>query len=200
MKAAAADFNKFVITYYFRCDMIYYWLHVLYIFIDSRLFCKKVDTNYTIARVRRVSILDCEGFRYMSNSRYSYYMDFSRYELLFRTKLYKYTIKNGLLAILGSQKIIYKKPLKRWNKFTIALYLEGVEEQWAYHKAVFTQNKEVCAIGYTKLAFRKNKKAQNMEDILHNCGHEGVIKRPSNEVLNLFNIDYELLHSPTITN
>jgi len=133
--------------------MIYYWIHVIYIFINSKLFRSKVNVDSKITRTRRVSILDCEGLRYMANSKYSYYMDFIRYELLFRTELYTNTVNRGMFAVLGSQKVIYKKPLKRWSKFSITLNLEGWDDKWAYHRQVFKQNNKVCAIGYTKLAF-----------------------------------------------
>ena len=96
--------------------MIYYWFHMIYIFIGSRLFWKKVKLESDITRTRRVSILDCESLRFMANSTYFYYMDLIRCEVVFRSKLYENTIKKGMFGVLASQKIIYKKPLKRWKK------------------------------------------------------------------------------------
>ncbi len=177
--------------------MIYYLLHVIYIFISSKLFRNKVKIDSEITRNRRVSILDCEGFRFMSNSRYSYYMDFIRYELLFRTELYAKTFKRGMFGVLGSQKIIYRKPLKRWSKFKITLYLEGWDDKWAYHRQVFRQKGNVCAIGYTKLAFLKNKELQSMNEILKKCGYKGPVKSPSAIILNLFRNDHDLLNNET---
>src|SRR5680860_846322 len=58
-----------------------------------------------------------------------------------------------------------KRPLKRWTKFTITLVLEGWDDKWVYHKQVFTQNDQLCAKGYTKAAFWKNKKAQHMDTV-----------------------------------
>ncbi|GAA3568397.1 acyl-CoA thioesterase [Snuella lapsa] len=178
--------------------MFYYWLHVIYIYISSKLFLSKVDVDSEITRHRRVSILDCEGFRYMSNSRYCYYMDFIRYELLFRTKLYTNTFSKGMFGVLGSQKVIYKKPLKRWSKFSITLYLEGWDDKWAYHRQVFRQNNKVCAIGYTKLAFVKNRELQSMKTILNTCGYKGSVKPPSSMVLDLFKNDQTLLSNEDI--
>ena len=173
--------------------MIYYWLHLIYIFIGSRFFWKTVKLDSDITRTRKVGILDCESFRFMANSKYFYYMDLIRFEVLFRSKLNDNTVKKGMFGVLASQKIIYKKPLKIWKKFKITLKMEGSDEKWLYHRQIFEQNGEVCAIGFTKAGFWKNKKAQNMREILINSGSENKIKTPSTEMMNIFNNDYEIL-------
>ena len=173
--------------------MIYYWLHMLHIFIFSRLFWSKVDLTLDQTRKRRVSILDCDTFRYMANSKYAYYMDFIRFEKMFRSKLYENTVKKGMFAVLGSQKIIYKKPLKRWTIFQITLVLEGWDDKWVYHKQLFEQDNQLCAIGYTKAAFWKDKKAQDIRKIIKNCGVEATEMNISIEIQKIFNIDYKLL-------
>ena len=136
---------------------------MIYIFIGSRLFWKKVKLESDITRTRRVSILDCESLRFMANSTYFYYMDLIRYEVVFRSKLYENTIKKGMFGVLASQKIIYKKPLKRWKKFNITLKIEGSDEKWVYHRQVFEQNGQTCAIGFTKAGFWKIKKLKILE-------------------------------------
>lgn len=173
--------------------MIYYWLHMLYIFIGSNFFWSKVDLTSKQIRKRRVGILDCDTFRYMSNSKYLYYMDFIRFEKMFRSKLYDNTVKKGMFAVLGAQKIIYKKPLKMWTTFNITLVLEGWDDKWVYHKQVFEQNNQVCAIGFTKAAFWKDKKAQDIRTIFKNCGVTATEMKISAAVHNIFEGDYELL-------
>jgi len=127
----------------------------------------------------------------MANSRYFYYMDLIRYEVVFRSKLYEHTLKKGMFGVLASQKIIYKKPLKMFKKFDITLILEGSDDKWVYHRQVFKQNEQICAIGYTKAGFWKNKKAQKIDEILMNSDSEIIL--PSEEVLNMFNNDYSIL-------
>ena len=122
-------------------------------------------------------------------------MDFIRFEIMFRSDLYKNTVKKGMFAVLGSQKIIYKKPMKMWSKFKITLVLEGWDEKWVYHKQVFEQNNEVCAIVYTKAAFWKQKKAQNIKDILVSSGIEITKMNVSEDVLNIFKDDYSIIKS-----
>ena len=173
--------------------MFYYWIHMIYIYIGSRIFWKKIKPSSNLTRSRRVNILDCESFRFMANSKYFYYMDLIRYEVVFRSKLYENTVKKGMFGVLASQKIIYKKPLKMLKKFEITLILEGSDDKWVYHKQIFKQNDEVCAIGYTKAGFWKNKKAQSMNEILMKSDSQYRIKTPSEEVLNMFENDYLLL-------
>jgi hypothetical protein len=120
-------------------------------------------------------------------------MDFVRFEVLFRSELYENTFKKGIFPVLGSQKFIYIKPLKRWTKFSTTITLEGWDEKWAYHRQIFKQKNEVYAIGFTRVAFWKNKKAQNMSKILIDSGVRKTEMNPSVEILNMFNEDYTLI-------
>lgn len=173
--------------------MIYYWLHMIYIYIGSRLFWKKVPPTSDFTRTRSVHILDCDALRFMANSKYFYYMDFIRYEVVFRSTLYEHTVKKGMFGVLASQKIIYKKPLKLFHKFDITLKLEGSDEKWVYHRQTFEQNGQVCAIGFTKAGFWKNKKAQDMRDIISHSDSDYKIRAPSAEVISMFKDDYDTL-------
>jgi len=114
--------------------MIYYWLHIIYVYIGSKFFWKTVDLESDFTRSRLVSVLDCDALNYMANSKYFYYMDLIRLEVMFRSDLYKNSVKKGMFPVIGSQKIIYKKPLKRWSKFSVTLMLEGWDDNWVYHR------------------------------------------------------------------
>jgi hypothetical protein len=120
-------------------------------------------------------------------------MDFIRLESMFRSSLYENTVKKGMLAILGSQKVIYKKPLRIWSTFSVRLILEEWDEKWAYHRHIFLQDGKVCAVGLSKLAFRKHKKMQNMQDILTACGVTEPGNNPTDGIKYIFNHDYDLL-------
>ncbi len=106
----------------------------------------------------------------MSNSRYLYYMDFIRFEIMFRSKLYEHTAKKGIYPILGSQKIIYKKPLKRWSRFTITLILEGWDDKWVYHKQIFVQNEKYAPLALPKRPFGDTKKYRTYRKFLKIVG------------------------------
>ncbi|MFD2824542.1 hypothetical protein ACFS5M_12740, partial [Lacinutrix iliipiscaria] len=57
----------------------------------------------------------------------------------------------------------------------------------------FEQNGQICAIGFTKAGFWKNKKAQDMREIMKNSDLEYEIKPPSIEVMRMFENDYNTL-------
>lgn len=173
--------------------MLYYWFHILYLYIGSRFFWKKQEVTTDISRSYRVNILDCDSMRYMANSRYLQYMDFIRFEKMFRSPLYENAARKGMFGVLGSQKIIYKKPLRLGSKFTITLLLEGWDKKWFYHKQIFEQKGELCAIGYTKAGFWKHKKLQDLAFIFEKCGITEKKRKISREVALLFEDDYELV-------
>ena len=173
--------------------MIYYWLHIIYVYIGSKFFWKTVDLESDFTRSRIVSVLDCDALNYMANSKYFYYMDLIRLEVMFRSDLYKNSVKKGMFPVIGSQKIIYKKPLKRWSKFSLTLMLEGWDDNWVYHRQVFKQNNRVCAIGYTKVGFWLKHKIQDIRPIIANSGLTKPEMTVSSEVLDFFMNDYDIL-------
>lgn len=80
-----------------------------------------------------------------------------------------------------------------WTKFNITLVVEGWDEKWVYHRQIFEQQNEVCAVGFTKIAFWQNKKTQNMRQILADSGMITTEMNPSSEILDLFKNDYEII-------
>jgi len=124
-------------------------------------------------------------------------MDFIRLELTFKSNLFDNTIKKRITPILGSQKIIYKKPLKLWDTFTVTLKNEGWDDKWVYHSHVFKKKNIIYAIGYTKVAFWKNKEIQNLRAIISDCEIKYLAKTPNAEIKNIFNNDSKLLKLTT---
>src|SRR5688572_18304834 len=129
--------------------MIYYWFHLIKILME-RHFRKPVDIEEELSRTFRVGLFDCEGLRVMSAFKYAIYMDFLRWEMVARSKLFAEFVRKGIAPALGSQKIIYRKPLKLWTKFTVRLQTAGWDEKWIYHVHKFEQRGEIKALGVTR--------------------------------------------------
>ena len=55
----------------------------------------------------------------MTAAKYPVYMDFIRWELIARSKLYKAILKRKLAPLLGSQKLIYRRPRKFSQNLTL---------------------------------------------------------------------------------
>lgn len=176
--------------------MIYYWYTILKILI-VRNFQNEVQYNETISRDFRVGVFDCDGLRVMTASKYPVYMDFIRWELIARSKLFKAIVKRGLAPTLGSQKLIYRKPLKIWTKFTLTLESAGTDEKWVYHIHNFKQHNEIKAIGITRSLIWKKDVPSALSDILKDVGATKTTPPPT-WVLNLFQADKDIINKANL--
>jgi len=171
--------------------MIHYWYTVLKILI-LRKFQTQVEFDHTLKRTFRVRLFDCDGLRVMTASKYPAYMDFIRWEIIARSKLYRAIVSRGLAPTLGSQKIIYRKPLKIWTKFDLTLELAGWDDKWFYHVHYFEQSGELKAIGITRALIWKRDVPSLLADILKEIGVEEERIAPS-WVTELFEQDKEII-------
>ena len=173
--------------------MLYYWYRIIWILI-ARRFQSEVNVENELTRTFRVCLFDCDGFRVMTAFKYAAYMDFIRWEMIARSKLYAEILPKGLAPTLGSQKIIYRKPLKLWTKFTVRLKTMGWDEKWVYHLHKFEQHGEVKAIGITRALIWKKDKPQILREILQTVGVKNLDNNPPEWVTNLFDSDTNIIN------
>lgn len=174
--------------------MLYYWYRILRILIQKN-FQKPVDIEGELSRTFRVRLFDCDGFRVMTAFKYAAYMDFIRWEMIARSKLYKEILLKGLAPTLGSQKIVYRKPLKVWTKFTLRLRTMGWDEKWVYHMHKFEQNGETKAVGITRALIWKKDKPQVLRQILENIPVKNLDNKPPDWVVHLFQNDIDIIQN-----
>jgi hypothetical protein len=167
--------------------MIIYWLTIIRMLL-LRPFRSKVAFDQRIEKTYRVGLLDCDGLRVMTAWKYPMYMDFIRFEMTARSKLFEVLFKHGLAPSLGSQKLIYRKPLKRWTTFTLSLECAGWDDKWMYHIHRFVQNDQTMAIGITRALIWKKDKPATMQYIMEQLGNTEV-RTPPNWVLDLYKTD-----------
>ncbi len=172
--------------------MLYYWYRIIRILIE-RKFQKEVDVEEELTRTFRVGIADCDGLRVMAAFKYAAYMDFIRWEMIARSKLYNEIVLKGLAPTLGSQKIVYRKPLKRWTKFTIRLQTVGWDEKWVYNVHKFEQKGEIKAVGITRALWWKKDKPQILSTVLENIGVKNLNKKPPQWILDIFENDTKII-------
>jgi acyl-CoA thioesterase FadM len=172
--------------------MLYYWYRIIRILI-ARNFQKQVDIEDELTRTFSVRLFDCDGLRVMTAFKYAAYMDFIRWELIARSKLYNEIVLKGLAPSLGSQKIVYRKPLKLWTKFNVRLRTVGWDEKWVYHVHKFEQGGEIKAVGVTRALIWRKDKPQIWLEILKNIGVKDLNKKAPDWVLSLFQNDKEII-------
>ena len=172
--------------------MLYYWYTILKILVLKNIQ-SEVLYNQTITRRFRVGLFDCDGLRVMTASKYPVYMDFIRWELIARSKLFKAVVKRGLAPTLGSQKLIYRKPLKLWTKFNLTLKIAGSDDKWVYHIHHFEQNNEIKAMGITRSLIWKKDVPTALADIMKDVGATETLPPPK-WVLDLFLSDKDIIN------
>lgn len=171
--------------------MIYYWFTIIKL-LAFRKFRSEVRYDQTIRRTFRVGPFDCDGLRIMTAAKYPMYMDLIRWELIARSKLYNAIVKRRLAPTLGSQKIIYRKPIKIWSKFDLVLEHAGMDDKWVYFIHYFEQNNEVKAIGIVRSLVWKRDIPTALSDIMKEVGATQTIAPPV-WVLDLFKADKDII-------
>ena len=172
--------------------MIYYWYRILRILLFRR-FKTPLSIDSTIECKFRVRLFDCDGLRVMTASRYPVYMDFARWEIIARTKLYDVIVRGGLAPTLGSQKIIYRRPMKIFSRFSVKLELAGWDDKWIYHIHTFEQNGKTTAIGITRALIWKRDVSISVSEILEKAGMSPTPRPPEHWVIRLFENDKPII-------
>lgn len=172
--------------------MIYYWFRLGRILLSSSLSSHlEIDDELTLSF--RVRALDCDGLQVMTASQYAIYMDFARWALITRTGFIRAAFKNGWAPTLGSQKIIYRKPIRRWSPFKVRVSCVGWDERWAYHLHLFEQQGEIKTIGVTKAMVWKRKRSVSIAHVLKELKARRMEMEPPVWILDLFERDHENL-------
>jgi len=174
--------------------MLFYWYHVIRIVL-LRYVKKRLDVNKPFIKKFRVKTFDCDALRVMAAYKYFLYMDYARWEQFARTDLYSAVLSRKLAPSLGSQKMIYRKPIKRGTRVTMHVEVAGWDNRWFYHVHTFMQQNEIKAIGITRGLFWKKDKLNTLEEIVRSAGFTNTKKDPPDWVLQLFENDGEIIRN-----
>jgi acyl-CoA thioesterase FadM len=176
--------------------MLHYWFSIVRM-LASRVTKPRVRFDATIRRRFRVRLFDCDGLRVMTAAKYPMYMDFIRWEMIARSPLFDAIVRRGLAPTLGSQKLIYRRPLKVWSVFELELELAGYDDKWIYHIHRFVQGGELRALGVTRALIWKRDVSTAMAELLRLVGATGPMPPPA-WVTALFVSDRELLETNAV--
>jgi len=174
--------------------MLSYWYNVARIVL-LRYVKKRLDVNQPFIKQFRVKPLDCDALRVMAAYKYFIYMDYARWEQFARTGLYRAVVSRKLAPSLGSQKMIYRKPIKRGTRVSMHVEIAGWDDRWFYHVHTFMQQNEIKAIGVTRGLFWRKDKLNTLEEIVQSAGFSNTQKTPPEWVLKLFENDGQIIRS-----
>jgi acyl-CoA thioesterase FadM len=158
--------------------VLHYWYSIGRMLL-SRYTRPRVHFDATIRRTFRVRLFDCDGLRVMTAAKYPMYMDFIRWEMIARSPLFGAMLRRGLAPTLGSQKLIYRKPLKLWTRFEVALELAGYDDKWIYHIHRFEQQGELRALGITRALIWRRDIPAALAQLLQDVGATGPMPPPT---------------------
>ena len=174
--------------------MLSYWYNVVRIVL-LRYVKKPLDVNRPFIKKFRVKAFDCDALRVMAAYKYFIYMDYARWEQFARTGLFRAVLSRRLAPSLGSQKMIYRKPIKRGTRVSMQVEIAGWDNRWFYHVHTFMQQNEIKAIGVTRGLFWRKDKLNTLEEIVQSAGFSNTKKDPPGWVLQLFENDGHVIRS-----
>lgn len=111
------------------------------------------ETEYSM----RVLPTDLDLLMHVNNGVYFSFMDFGRWNMIFRTGIYDLSKKKGWYSVVAGETIKFKRSLKLWDQFTIKTRVIGHDEKYFFIRQQFYKQSELMATGLVKVRFLKLK-------------------------------------------
>ena len=128
------------------------WLRLLLLFL-SQYFHNKIRLSDTSIRTFRVWPTEADK-KYMNNASFWTITEMGQLDFLFRSGFYKFCRQYHWSPLVGSQKIVYKKPLKRFDKFQLVSKMYYCDDKWMYFEQTFVRGEDLIANGLVKVLFK----------------------------------------------
>ncbi len=101
----------------------------------------------------RVLPVDLDLLLHVNNGVYFSFMDFGRWDMIFRNGVYDRSRKLKWYSVVASEAIKFKKSLKLWDRFTIRTQVVGFDEKYFYISQKFFKEADLMATGLVKIRF-----------------------------------------------
>lgn len=131
-------------------------LRTMLIFLKKRFLPKARFADKTIVTMR-VLPTDLDFLWHMNNGVYFSFMDFGRWDMIFRNGVFDASMKNGWYSVVAGETIKFKKSLELWDKFQIETKIQGYDEKYFFIQQKFLRKGELMATGLVKVRFLKRK-------------------------------------------
>lgn len=107
------------------------WFRLLKVLIFG-LFRPRLSMT-EVSRLRfRVWPNDLDINVHMNNARYLALMDLGRFDLIARAGLWRPVLRKRWQAVIGGALVRYRRPLKPFQRFTLASRMLGWDDRWLY--------------------------------------------------------------------
>lgn len=129
-------------------------LRTILIFLKRGLI-PKAHFNEKTTVTMRVLPTDLDLLWHVNNGVYFSFMDFGRWDMVFRNGMYDLAAKKGWFAVVAGETIKFKKSLELWNKFQLETQNIGFDEKYFFIQQKFFYKNELMATGLVKIRFLK---------------------------------------------
>jgi len=109
------------------------------------------ETEYTM----RVLPTDLDVLMHVNNGVYFSFMDFGRWDMIFRNGAYDLAKKNKWYTVVAGETIKFKRSLKLWDKFTLKTKMIGHDEKYFFVEQTFLHKNQEMARALVKIRFLK---------------------------------------------
>ncbi len=128
------------------------WFRLLIIFVSAYSHRKILPTD-TSNLSFRVWPLEADK-KYMNNASFWTITEMGQMDFFFRTGLYKQCRRRRWFPLVGSQKMVYKKPLKRFDRYQLKSKIIFYDDKWLYFEQTFIRKGQLIANSLIKVIFR----------------------------------------------
>ncbi len=101
----------------------------------------------------------------MNNARYFTLMEACEFDTAVRTGLVLFFLQKKWRATMRSQFIVFKRPLKCFQKFDVKSQIIYWDEKWLYYEHLFLRKGKLVAYGYVKVAWLEKGKIISPEQV-----------------------------------
>jgi len=128
------------------------WIRILITLVKSRLQPGVAATD-VIATDMIVGPTEAD-LRFVSNARYMLFMEIGRLELMLRTGILRHARASHWVPLVVSQTVRYKRPLRRFQRFTLKTHLAAWDDRWFFIEHKIERKGQLMVFGVAKCCFR----------------------------------------------
>jgi len=105
----------------------------------------------------RVWPTDIDVLWHVNNGMYFSFMDFGRWDMIFRNGLYDRVMQEGMYTVVAGELIRFKRSIKLWEKFDLVTEPLGHDDKYFFIRQKFFCKGELMATGLVKIRFLRKK-------------------------------------------
>ena len=128
------------------------WFRLLFVFL-SQYFRNKIRLSDKSICTFRVWPTEADK-KYMNNASFWTITEMGQMDFFFRTGFYKICRRYRWFPLVGSQKMVYKKPLRRFERFKLVSKMYYCDDKWMFFEHTFVKNAQLIANGLVKVIFK----------------------------------------------